>query len=137
MCLLWKKSIFNSKNKSFKFFVAKSIGEGTMIIRKGVSDVIADGNKDTQVISCGVSGSGRRCGGQGDLLAGATAVFTYWAKSHSSLAGKPTQKMIAGYGACRMTRECNAAAFKIKHRSMLVTDMIPEIGNVFNKFFES
>ena len=31
------------------------------------------------VISCSVEGSGRRCGGQGDLLSGSMGVLAHWA----------------------------------------------------------
>lgn len=36
------------------------------------------------VISCSVEGSGRRCGGQGDLLSGSLGVLAHWAHSASA-----------------------------------------------------
>ena len=38
------------------------------------------------VISCSVEGSGRRCGGQGDLLSGSLGVLAHWAHA-ASVAG--------------------------------------------------
>lgn len=36
------------------------------------------------VISCSVEGSGRRCGGQGDLLSGSLGVLAHWAHAASA-----------------------------------------------------
>lgn len=36
------------------------------------------------VITCSVEGSGRRCGGQGDLLSGSLGVLAHWAHSASA-----------------------------------------------------
>lgn len=36
------------------------------------------------VVACSVEGSGRRCGGQGDLLSGSLGVLAHWAHSAST-----------------------------------------------------
>lgn len=75
-------------------------------------------------------GSGRRCGGQGDLLSGAVSTFLAWAIM------KNEDASVACYAASTLTRECNARAFAKYKRSMTVTDMIKEIHDVFEDKFE-
>ncbi|XP_015518101.2 ATP-dependent (S)-NAD(P)H-hydrate dehydratase isoform X2 [Neodiprion pinetum] len=117
--------------------LADVIGKNVVVLHKGAKDVIVDGHKGTETLSCGTSGSPRRCGGQGDLLSGALAVFYWWALSAGPSECALSPAMTASYAASRLTRECNAAAFKIKQRSMLTTDMIEFIQPVFAKLFET
>ncbi|KAL6581787.1 hypothetical protein OROMI_005801 [Orobanche minor] len=56
--------------------LAKGIG-GLTILRKGGSDFISNGET---VSAVSAFGSPRRCGGQGDILSGSTAVFISWAR---------------------------------------------------------
>lgn len=105
------------------------------ILCKGPDDEINDGVKKIKVSG---GGSGRRCGGQGDLLAGALTTFYGWALQHELEADVPhdDRALIACYAACKLARECNARAFKKKGRSMLASDMIEEIHSVFEDLFE-
>nr|DBA33136.1 TPA: hypothetical protein GDO54_000866 [Pyxicephalus adspersus] len=105
------------------------------IVQKGEWDVISDGDK---VLVCTHEGSNRRCGGQGDLLAGSLGVLLHWA----SLAGPEKINghnpfMVAAFGACSLTRQCNHQAFQKYGRSMTTGDMISEVGTAFNKLFET
>ena len=138
---IFRKTTTTILNNILIYFVrskAESIGEQAIILNKGSRDTICDGRKSTPTISCGIAGSGRRCGGQGDLLAGALSVFTCWAQGREAEPSAPgTPAMIACYAACRMVRECNAAAFKVKHRGMLATDMVNEVSPVFQRFYET
>ncbi|XP_012268652.1 ATP-dependent (S)-NAD(P)H-hydrate dehydratase [Athalia rosae] len=117
--------------------LADVLGKNVVVLHKGAKDVIVDGHKGTETLSCGVSGSPRRCGGQGDLLSGALAVFYWWAISAGPSECALSPAMTAAYAASRLTRECNAAAFKIKQRATLTTDMIECIHPVFAKLFET
>ncbi|XP_068185134.1 ATP-dependent (S)-NAD(P)H-hydrate dehydratase isoform X2 [Antennarius striatus] len=105
------------------------------VVLKGEQDLITDG---TKVISCSVEGSGRRCGGQGDLLSGSLGVFAHWAHA-ASAAGtfSLNPSLVAAYGACSLTRQCNSQAFQRHGRSTTTSDMIQEIGSAFKKLFES
>lgn len=111
------------------------LGQNITILCKGAEDEIFDATKKV-VVSGG--GSGRRCGGQGDLLAGSLATFYCWALQHHVEADVPhdDRAMIAAYSACKLTRECNARGFVKKGRSMVVTDMIEEVHGVFEDLFE-
>ncbi|XP_053561445.1 ATP-dependent (S)-NAD(P)H-hydrate dehydratase [Bombina bombina] len=105
------------------------------IVQKGERDLISDGDK---VLVCSHEGSSRRCGGQGDLLAGALGVLVHWA----FLAGPEKINgqnpfLVAAFGACSLTRQCNHQAFQKSGRSMTTGDMILEVGTAFNKLFET
>lgn len=121
-----------AETKLREFF--KQTGHAT-ILCKGADDEINDGVKKVKVSG---GGSGRRCGGQGDLLAGALTTFYGWALQHDLEADVPhdDRALIASYAACKLVRECNGRAFKKKGRSMLASDMIEEIHSVFEDYFE-
>ncbi|XP_029980434.1 ATP-dependent (S)-NAD(P)H-hydrate dehydratase isoform X2 [Sphaeramia orbicularis] len=112
-----------------------AMGNVTVVL-KGEQDLITDG---TKVFSCSIEGSGRRCGGQGDLLSGSMGVLAHWAHS-ASAAGmfrSVNPSVLAAYGACSLTRQCNSQAFQRYGRSTTTSDMIQEIGSAFKKLFES
>lgn len=117
--------------------VAEAFGKNVTILHKGAKDVIVDGHKGTETIFCELAGSGRRCGGQGDLLAGSLAVFWWWAISAGTSECALSPSIVACYAASRLIRECNASAFKVKQRGMLASDMLEQIQPIFNKIFES
>ncbi|XP_068602405.1 ATP-dependent (S)-NAD(P)H-hydrate dehydratase isoform X2 [Brachionichthys hirsutus] len=113
-----------------------SVAMGNLtVVLKGERDLITDG---TKVISCGIEGSGRRCGGQGDLLSGSLGVFSHWAHA-AAAAGifSLNPSLVAAYGACSLTRQCNSQAFQRYGRSTTTSDMIQEIGPAFKNLFES
>ncbi|XP_065263553.1 ATP-dependent (S)-NAD(P)H-hydrate dehydratase isoform X3 [Emys orbicularis] len=105
------------------------------IVQKGERDLISDGEK---VLVCSHEGSSRRCGGQGDLLSGSLGVLAHWA----FLAGPEKTNgqnpfLVAAFGACSLTRQCNNQAFQKCGRSMTTSDMVSEVGTAFNKLFET
>ncbi|XP_028291159.1 ATP-dependent (S)-NAD(P)H-hydrate dehydratase isoform X2 [Gouania willdenowi] len=111
------------------------MGNITLVL-KGEQDLITDGSK---VYSCSVVGSGRRCGGQGDLLSGSMGVLAHWAHAASTagIIRGVNPSMVAAFGACALTRQCNSQAFQHHGRSTTTSDMIQEIGLAFKKLFES
>lgn len=123
------------KNKiktSSLYSTAEEIGANVIIVAKGIHDKICDGQLGTPIMSCTAEGSGRRSGGQGDLLAGSLCVFTGWSMKSKD----PDASKLACYAACRLVRETNRLAFSKKHRGMLATDMIAEVAYIFAKYFE-
>lgn len=115
--------------------LSNAMGNLTVVL-KGEHDLISDG---TKVVSCSIEGSGRRCGGQGDLLSGSMGVLAHWAHS-ASAAGffkGMNPSVVAAYGACSLTRQCNSQAFERNGRSTTTSDMIQEIGSAFRKLFET
>ncbi|XP_076678928.1 NAD(P)HX dehydratase isoform X1 [Andrena cerasifolii] len=117
--------------------LAEALGRNVVVLHKGAKDVIADGHKGTEAVSCGLAGSGRRCGGQGDLLVGAVAVFWWWAICAGSSESALSAPVAASYAASRLIRECNASTYKMKQRGMLTTDMLEHIQPVFARIFET
>ncbi|XP_017884293.1 ATP-dependent (S)-NAD(P)H-hydrate dehydratase isoform X1 [Ceratina calcarata] len=124
------------KNNDVKH-LAEALGKNVIILHKGAKDVIADGHKGTEAVSCGLAGSGRRCGGQGDLLSGSIAVFWWWAICAGSSESSLSAPVAASYAASRLIRECNASSYKIKQRGMLTTDILEQIQPIFAKTFET
>ncbi|VDL33803.1 unnamed protein product [Hymenolepis diminuta] len=105
--------------------------EGVTIIRKGPSDIISDGD---QLIIYDSEGSPRRCGGQGDLLSGAAAVFNFWF-ANKNIDGPYSSTMLAATAACMLTRLCAKRAFEKYGRCTMTTRMIEEIGSAFDELF--
>ncbi|CAF0874228.1 unnamed protein product [Adineta steineri] len=123
------------------------------ILMKGHLDVIASPDNQ-QPVQCGIDGSPRRCGGQGDLLAGALAASYYWTvkngdqnqQSSPDKSSKTTEQQantskltpaqIAAYAASTLIRTSSQASFNRHGRSMISTDVLKEIGPTFTKLFE-
>ena len=45
--------------------------------------------------------------------------------------------LLAAFGACALTKQCNSQAFQTHGRATTTSDMIQEIGPAFRKLFES
>lgn len=108
------------------------LGLGVTVLEKGLNDRIYESSSGLTVLECPEGGSSRRCGGQGDLLAGAIATFYGWALH----AGDPRAAQLACFVGSLIAKECNRQAYQRKGRSMITSDMIQEIHNVFNDVFE-
>ena len=117
--------------------IGRALG-GPTIIRKGATDWLCDGEGE-DVLECAEPGTLKRCGGQGDVLAGSIATMLGWSKaaekqgriSANAPAAAPT---LAAYTACLLTRRFARAAFAKHRRSMTAPDLIAEIGEVFEDF---
>ncbi|KAJ6688878.1 hypothetical protein OIU85_005319 [Salix viminalis] len=110
--------------------LAKQIG-GVTILRKGMSDLISDGEI---VKSVSNYGSPRRCGGQGDILSGSVAVFLSWARqlilaNEGNLIISPTNPTMLGcIAGSALLRKAASLAFEDRKRSTLTTDIIECLG---------
>uniref|UniRef100_A0A0P6J488 ATP-dependent (S)-NAD(P)H-hydrate dehydratase n=1 Tax=Heterocephalus glaber TaxID=10181 RepID=A0A0P6J488_HETGA len=114
--------------------LSRALGNVTVVL-KGEQDLISDGQ---QVLECSHKGSGRRCGGQGDLLSGSLGVMAHWAflaEPEKTNGSRPL--LLAALGACSLTRQCNRQAFLKHGRSTTTSDMIAEIGAAFLELFEA
>ncbi|XP_045493765.1 ATP-dependent (S)-NAD(P)H-hydrate dehydratase [Colias croceus] len=116
-------------------------GSNITILKKGEIDELLSPNDNVRW-SSNIGGSGRRCGGQGDILSGSIATFLHWTLlgTDNIYNGENDKQLVASsiacYGASLLVRKCNEEAFKIKGRSMLATDMIEYIHTVFNDLYE-
>jgi len=113
--------------------LARKLGNVT-IVQKGQEDVV--GNGLTEEYKCSEKGSPRRCGGQGDLLAGSLAVFASWgfAQMKSGAVGD-NWAMLAGFAACSLVRHSSTVAYAVSHRATTTPDMIAKIGDSFEQLF--
>jgi len=107
---------------------------GPVVVRKGPVDVVSDGSGT--VLECAETGCLKRCGGQGDVLAGSIATLLGWARGAGSRqpADAPPSPMLAAYAGCMLTRRFAAAAFAKQRRSMTAPDLIEAIGEEVERF---
>ena len=125
------------------------------ILMKGQLDIISSPN-NPEAVQCGIDGSPRRCGGQGDLLAGALVASYYWAiRNREKIEYQPTSPgqspkvsdrqahfskltpaQVAGYAASTLIRTSCQTVFSKLGRSMISADVLKEIGPTFSKLFE-
>ncbi|KAK0415883.1 hypothetical protein QR680_012172 [Steinernema hermaphroditum] len=96
---------------------------GVTILRKGEVDVISNGSTIVTVESPGCP---RRCGGQGDLLSGTTAVFAFYAQKKNNL----DASVLGAQAACELIRASAAHCFKRLGRPMTANDMINDLATV-------
>lgn len=120
---------------------------GPTILEKGKVDRITNGK---EVLYVDVEGGLKRCGGQGDILAGCLGTFAGWAKiyqeEHPDLPATSEQAkgetvaedrllLLAGYGASLTARTCSRRAFARKKRAMLADDLLPEVGEAYEELW--
>lgn len=110
-------------------------GEKTIIFHKGQTDYICG----AQLIKGGEPGSPRRCGGQGDLLAGAIGTFFIWAQktNQEEKNNSICNKLLACYAASTLIRKCSNIAYNINRRGMIASDMVPCVPEAFRELFET
>lgn len=106
--------------------------KGFVAMYKGPRDGITN-TYGIEFYGCEFRGTGRRCGGQGDLLSGSIATLYYWAVS----AGSVNPEVVACQGAGLLVRLCNYEAFEVRGRGALAVDMIDQIPLVFKNYFET
>ncbi|EDW46583.1 ATP-dependent (S)-NAD(P)H-hydrate dehydratase isoform X1 [Drosophila sechellia] len=108
------------------------LGAGVTVLEKGANDRIYLPHCN-EVHSMPIGGSGRRCGGQGDLLSGSLATFFSW----SLQSGEPNPALVAACASSYFVKKLNAAAFQKFGRSLLASDMVNQIPSVFQTEFEN
>lgn len=132
------KRVFASDEVVFE--TAKRLfGTEVVIMQKGLNDVLFDMRTNSKII-VNTGGSGRRCGGQGDLLSGALATFFCWTLHYIKENNCKEDANLPAKAACAasstLIKLCNTEAFKEYGRSMTCSDMIKYISKIFNSEFE-
>lgn len=102
---------------------------GVTILAKGMVDMI-NNEHGIDLVTDETLGSNRRCGGQGDIIAGLAAVYAHWIdqvnkESPDNIIENP--QAWAGYLATVTTRKCNELAFRDYRNGMLASHMIEKI----------
>lgn len=119
--------------------LANTLG-GVTILKKGRIDEISNGLKTFNV---NIRGSLKRCGGQGDVLAGILSTFLAWRRTylenlwdHDKSLNEDELLMLASYGASFATRYSSYLAFKRKKRAMRANDLMNFIGDAYELLSE-
>lgn len=119
--------------------VASALG-GVTVLLKGEVDIVSDGRTTLEV---GFRGCPRRCGGQGDVLAGATATFVSWALNPkvlpvSAKGGGETYPpaVLAAYGGAFTARFAAHFAFQQHGRAMVGGDLLEHVGPCVGRYFD-
>lgn len=99
---------------------------GAVIVAKDIDDTVTDG-KRVENATTGSSSCPKRCGGQGDILAGCIGAYLAWNKKSST----PIDRVDICIAACRQVRWAAAACYSVKKRSMLASDMLEYIGEEY------
>ena len=107
---------------------------GITILRKGAIDIITNGDK---FILIGKPYSLRRCGGQGDILAGIIGLWLYWTNIYydNDKDNNNLKAITAAYAGSYLMRQLAVEAFNKYKRSTLTTDMIQCIPIVMDREF--
>ncbi|KAG5439797.1 hypothetical protein PCANB_000079 [Pneumocystis canis] len=115
--------------------------KNVVILKKGMIDHISDGQETFQV---NMKGALKRCGGQGDVLAGILSTLLAWRKAylenlwdHDNTLDEHQLLVLATYGAACTTRYCSYLAFERKRRAMRATDLMDAIGDAYQLLFEN
>ncbi|KAL3077233.1 hypothetical protein niasHS_013222 [Heterodera schachtii] len=97
------------------------------VMRKGEIDIISNGSAvQTRLVQADTSM--RRCGGQGDILSGATALFAFWARKASGADIYSSEHLLDGAEAASLlVRNASLRTFQAVGRSMNAADVIDHI----------
>ncbi|EDW77430.1 uncharacterized protein Dwil_GK18910 [Drosophila willistoni] len=108
------------------------LGDGVVVLRKGAIDKIYI-PQTNEVHTLPEGGSGRRCGGQGDLLCGSLATFLCW----SLQTNQQNPAFLAACASSYFIKTLNYVTFQKLGRSLMASDMIIEMPTVFKNEFEN
>ncbi|KAJ3414626.1 hypothetical protein HDV05_006267 [Chytridiales sp. JEL 0842] len=124
--------------------LARALG-GVTVLSKGEVDVISNGTEtDEDVLRVTEASTPRRCGGQGDLLAGGVGAFLAWSDAYErglwrvqgqEKIPKPHQSLLSSYAASTIIRRASKKAFEKMGRSMGPGDIIPFIGPCLEELY--
>lgn len=98
------------------------------ILAKGMIDIICEGSTQFQLMTDEMTGSNRRCGGQGDILSGLAGVYLHWLKQENTIENEVHNLTAwAAYLAAATTRKCNELTYESLHGATLVSDMTQRV----------
>ncbi|CAH2042153.1 unnamed protein product, partial [Iphiclides podalirius] len=113
-------------------------GNNVSVLTKGAQDRFFSSSAPFKW-SSSEGGSGRRAGGQGDILSGSLATFYNWALKGNiceNAQSVPFAQSVASYAAAKLTRACNLRAYEIYGRGMIASDMLKEIHKAFDEEYD-
>ena len=98
--------------------------DNVIICKKGIIDIISDGNTSYYVA---VEGSLKRCAGQGDVLSGIVGTFTNFANNLKDVESPSERAILSVVCASIVTRSSAHKAFVKKRIGLTTSDIIQEI----------
>ncbi|PVV02931.1 hypothetical protein BB560_002605 [Smittium megazygosporum] len=135
------KSLNISCEASFENSVkecAKRLG-GVTLVLKGKDDIISNGET---LIKCSETSGLKRCGGQGDILAGAIATFLGWGILYESKKWPNDGSvkyndlpLVAAYAGCKVTRFASNLGFQKHKLSTQTSDILFSLPEAMNSCF--
>lgn len=114
-----------------------------LVLKGAVDRVVASQGGQVVVERVDRDGSRKRCGGQGDVLAGLVALYAGWvgrspAGARNADRSFPVPIYVhAAAAACATTREAGRLAFARMGRSMVASDMLDYCGQAFEIVYET
>lgn len=127
-----KESIPGADNQWYNFW-----GDYVTILEKGEADKYHSNLRKFDWF-INEDGSGRRAGGQGDILAGSLGTFLNWALKANLCENDQSVSLaqsVASFAASKFTRACNYKAFELHGRSMIASDMLNVIHPTFDNLY--
>ena len=111
------------------------LGAGLCVLKKGEADsVVFTGTGGVPAAEVTGGGSPRRCGGTGDVLAGAVGTFLAWAAAGGHLGAErdPAGALVAAAcGGALLVRSAAATAFEGHRRATLAPHVLGALGTAF------
>lgn len=116
--------------------LADALG-GPVVVQKGAVDRVAAPGCVEEAV-CATPGCPRRCGGQGDVLAGLAGTFLSWAERVAAAGGAGeveglAPRVAAALSACRLTRRAGRQAFLRHKRSTTAPHVLAEVETVLEE----
>lgn len=118
----------------------RSASGRVFVLEKGACDVVHSFASGTAAhVAVSVEGAKKRCGGQGDVLSGITALFSAWARRHVRIAQRDERSSLpvdhiyaaAAVAAAVTVRDAGMRAFAHHGRAMVAGDMLAHLGPAF------
>lgn len=129
-------TISSDETKATKVLYLAKLLNGVTILCKGKRDIISNGDCNNNVYLVDMEGCPKRCGGQGDILAGCLGVASFWG-IRSMLMSTNNNTNLQNYQiqACLLssavTKLASEKAYASKKRGMTSPDIIEQICHVF------
>lgn len=106
--------------------LSRAMGGVTVVLKQSIDRIAQALPDDVTKAVCDEVGMPRRCGGQGDVLAGVIATFVGW--QHAANGTHASGPVAAARAGCVLTKRAAARAFAKRRRATLTTDIIEELG---------
>lgn len=104
---------------------------GVAILQKGAVDRVAEGEL---IQSLTDNGAPRRCGGQGDVVAGVMGVMNLWSYRSSDLELPPG--VVAGMATAKLVKEAASRAYAKEKRGMTALSLVKELPELVDEACE-